>query len=344
MILPIGFFIFVALHVIAVIGLMLAQWKDKKILQRIIGIFWLLLLITSVLWAWGDPGKPNGGEALATQNAYFRCLYYGFPDGEVLPDNGTSGGRGNIARSSVTMFEDAPGCMGDFDDLIKRRSPHVVVFIGRSDRNELSPHKLQKYGSNEALAYQRAKSVKERTAKEWTGQSILIAAGPAYADGVRDSRLLERDRSVEVRAYWEPRPEEGNLGAGTLFNVDHELVLLGVIIALSTYLAAVSVFLRQQIGERKGDQRSYDRPRKSLRLLVLADLPLILSGVLLFVHIYYSVRSLQASLQSLAMAVTTLLLFHGYQWWISAKSWWKIDGAQSGEPGDCTERSGREEL
>ena len=158
--------------------------------------------------------------------------------------------------------------------------------------------------------------------------------GPVHSDGGGTSlfrwpyrtRLMERDRSVEIRAYWEsPQVQESSSASGTLFNVDHELALLGVIIALSTYLAAVGFFVRQRISElAKTAPATCKIAKKKLRLLVLADLPLILSGLLLFMHVYYSWYSLRSSMQLLAMGALTLILYHSSQWWKSGESWWRF--------------------
>ncbi len=308
-----SFWWFVALHAAAVIALMWAQAANRKIIQRCVVVIWPLLLAVSIWWGWGDVAEPKGQERLVTQTPYFRCLYYRFPDAEVLPEH------------AQTMLEDPPGCMADFEDIVKQRPPDFILFTGRADRRELASAPARKYPSNEALAYQRAKSVKEQKAKAWKGRFSLMAAGPAYFNGPPDTRLLERDRSVEIRAYWQPPPApESSSASGTLFNVDHELALLGVIIALSTYLAAVGFFVRQRITEIAKTEPANDIAKKKLRLLVLADLPLILAGLLLFMHVYYSWDSLRSSMQLLAMGAVTLILYHSSQWWKSGKSWWKV--------------------
>ena len=312
-----SFLWFVALHAVAVITLMWAQSEGHKILQRCLVVAWPLLLAISIWWGWGNIAEPKG--------PYFRCLYYRFPDGDVLSEKSAGGGRADAHAFAPAMSEDPPGCMADLGDFIKHRPPHVVIFTGRADRRELARIPAEKYASNETLAYQRAKSVREQNAKEWKGQSILMAAGPVYFNGASDARLMERDRSVEIRAYWEPpQVQESGSPSGTLFNVDHELALLAVIIALSTYLATVGVFIRQRINELAVTDPAIEIAKKKLRLLVLADLPLILSGLLLFMHVYYSWYSLRSSMQLLAMSAVTLTLYHSWQWLKSGQSWWKL--------------------
>ena len=321
-----SFWWFVVLHGVAVMTLMWAQSKGRKTFQRCVVVLWPLLLAISIWWGWGNVAELKNQERSVTQAPYFRCLYYRFPDGDVLSEKRANEGRGDPHVSSPTMLEDPPGCMADFQGFIKERPPHVIIFTGRADRRELARTPADKYASNEALAYQRAKSVKDLKAKEWKGQSILMAAGPIYFNGLIDTRLMERDRSVEIRAYWEPpQAQESSSALGTLFNVDRELALLGVIIALSTYLAAVGFFVRQRINElAKTAPATCEIAKKKLRLLVLADLPLILSGLLLFLHVYYSWYSLRSSMQLLAMGAVTLVLYHSSQWWQSGRSWWKV--------------------
>jgi len=212
----------------------------------------------------------------------------------------------------------------------------------------LSREFVDEYGSNKTLAYRRAESVVNwltSVDSRLKDRAILLAAGPEYLNRVADPRLLARDRSVYIRAEWEGdgEPAKGSvLGEAETLNRADTLALVGAIVALSAYLAAVGLFLRDQMKKRheviadgkigQNDQEilelvhndnGYMKTQRALRLLILADVPAILAALAFIRHVFSGgYGSQRVGLLLLSMSLSAVIVFHVTQWCISLNSWW----------------------
>ena len=165
---------------------------------------------------------------------------------------------------------------------------------------------------------------------------ILQSSGPRYAGDETNLRLLARDRSVEIRAYWDgppatnskPHPPPSERAGWALndqsLEPDVSVGLLALIVALSAYLATIGIFLRERAIKFKADidciqaanpaHKKLEDLRKSklttdiyLYLLMVADLPMIVAAFLLFLHVFYffSPRLLNTTIRLLTLAGIT---------------------------------------
>jgi hypothetical protein len=161
------------------------------------------------------PKQPPDEKATAA--VADRCVVSDLPEptkqaGEMGVDGGLLDPSGN------TGVQEPEGCL---DSLIKRAAkeqPVFVLMVGRADRRELRPEVQQIYGSNFALAYQRAVLLKayllnryslelarnkaKLTPEAFAARIVALVGGPIHIGEKADSQHLSEDRCVEVISYW----------------------------------------------------------------------------------------------------------------------------------------------
>jgi len=243
------------------------------------------------------------------------CLVYAFPEPSSLD-------RAPDLLKELKLPDEPPGCLRDMASYIREATQ--VTLLGRTDRRELSPEAGRQYRSNDVLALERAKDMQARLSP--TMGALLLTAGPRYLGSKIDARLLERDRSVEIRASWnsspnvaEALPKSGPLNT-TSMEADVSMALLALMVALSAYLVTVGIFLADRVEKLENHSRTALKAKKiklQRRLLILADTPTVVAAFLLSLHIfafYPSVTLVPASILLFRMAVVTLILFHMSQW------------------------------
>ena len=186
-------------------------------------------------------------------------------------------------------------------------------------------------------------------------RTVMISSGSRFAKPAINPYLLARDRSVEFRAYWSevaPPPEKagGSCVSGGGFVLNEEVLksgdalnLLAIIVALAAYVAAVGLFMRQRggdlrdkiqelkSGQEQKSKQQQDRlndledtrrkTRRAIQALALADVPIILAGLLMFLHLFYCGPSLfvTASIVLLTFAACILVTLHAIQWWVATQ-------------------------
>jgi hypothetical protein len=149
-----------------------------------------------------------------------------------------------------------------------------------------------------------------------------------------------------------PPPEKagGSCVSGGGFVLNEEVLksgdalnLLAIIVALAAYVAAVGLFMRQRggdlrdkiqelkSGQEQKSKQQQDRlndledtrrkTRRAIQALALADVPIILAGLLMFLHLFYCGPSLfvTASIVLLTFAACILVTLHAIQWWVATQ-------------------------
>jgi hypothetical protein len=220
-----------------------------------------------------------------------------------------------------------------------------LILIGRHDRRELSSAAAGQYLSNASLALDRAEGLKGWLELQQGAKSnaIVLSTGP------HQSGDLAEDRSVEIRAE-SIRRETLNT---EYLEADVSIALLGLMVALSAYLATVGLFLRDRGGKLSEAIAPTEHRKKVLKerselnqaekdelkelnaladrharntlyrkLLILPDAPMILAAFLLFLHVFYFCpqATLNASILLFEMAAITFVIFHMFQWLMALRS------------------------
>ncbi len=79
--------------------------------------------------------------------------------------------------------------------------PSMLLIVGQTDKSDLLPSLRKTYGTNSALAYRRASTVKEFLAENGIqAQTLLLSTGPFTLDK-DDKEGMAKDRSVRVVSY-----------------------------------------------------------------------------------------------------------------------------------------------
>ena len=272
---------------------------------------WAIVIV--ILVSYGFFGGEPVIERPAVHPQY--CFVYAFPE-PSSPD------RAPDLLKDLKLPDEPPGCLRDIASHISAAT-HLTL-LGRTDRRELSLEAAREYRSNDALALERAKDMQAWLAlKEG---AVLLTAGPRYLGGKADPRLLERDRSVEIRASWNngsPNAAESRAKAAgplntTSMEADVSMALLALMVALSAYLVTVGIFLADRAEKLESKKAlKANKIKMQRRLLILADTPTVLAAFLLSLHVfafYPSVTLVPASILLFRMSIVTLILFHMSQW------------------------------
>jgi hypothetical protein len=276
-------------------------------------VVWAFVIVSIVIH--GFFGEAPVAEQPEVHSPY--CLVYAFPE-PSSPDKAPD------LLKDLKLPDEPAGCLRDIASHISEATQ--VTLLGRTDRRELSPEAAREYRSNDALALQRAKDMEVLLAPK--DGADLLTAGPRYLAGKTDARLMERDRSVEIRAHWnnssanavESRPKAGGLLNAASIGPDVSMALLALMVALSAYLVTVGIFLADRVEKLEARNQTALKAKKiklQRRLLVLADTPTVVAAFLLSLHVfafYPSVTLVPASILLFRMSIVTLILFHMSQW------------------------------
>lgn len=256
----------------------------------------------------------------------------------------------------VRTFDQQPSdCLDSLARALVTNSNALIVLSGRVDKREMRLPRRRHYGDSLSLAYQRALTVREALLDEYESATLgrgdrrvleaRIIPMPAGASNVGLSvsgPLLSDDRSVDIRAYWvtatiATNPEgqdDAPTGEITMFTSGDKLTLLTLIVALSAYLASVRLAaigrlsaLSRELSKdiygtplvtdsNKAISRRKDDIGRSLKWLTLSDAPMIASGFLLGLHIFYAAgeRALMWSVYLFTFGGIVLMLLHGLAW------------------------------
>jgi hypothetical protein len=281
------------------------------------------------------------------EGPYSTCLVFSFHEAQH-----------DLAEGDFTaMPQDPSGCVDQLLGWAAKSLPRQLIVTGRTDKQELTPAAARRYFDNTSLAFQRAQTVINRLnqAEGINGRlkpfSIPLTAGPKHLTE-RDDAVLSRDRSVEIRSYWQrpgiavkqfSRPEHiGWALNDEALDPGVSLTALSLFVALSAYLAAVGLFMRERTANIGGlidelDQKisAASEPTKSVligqqnelvkrknrtltrrKLLVLADSPMIVAALLLGLHVFYFFPPsvLRASVVVVTFSGFSLVLLHFSQW------------------------------
>ena len=152
---------------------------------------------------------PRSSGSLSSASVITRCVVVGFPDGMS---------RLSATKSTVELGQQPPGCVETLISRIKEAQPLFMLIVGRVDRRELISRTRETYGSNFALAYQRALTVQadllrsyefgprgseEHLSKdELASRMVMLAGGPSYIDRELSESNLAADRCVEILGFW----------------------------------------------------------------------------------------------------------------------------------------------
>jgi len=223
---------------------------------------WIVVLILFAVISLSGGSQVNSSPAAAvahliSDTPYSTCLLYSFP----LAKSYYVDGKVEDGKHAL-LPQEPPGCLGDLEGWLKKDVPEQVIVTGRADRRDLKPS--SKYYSNESLAFERAQGVRawlnskvDNSRPKPGDRAILYASGPRYTGKTTDHpRLLDRDRSVDIRAYWQSPPDQNAASKAsakppkTGFALNTQFLepsvsveLLALMVALSAYLAVVRIFL-----------------------------------------------------------------------------------------------------
>ena len=113
----------------------------------------------------------------------------------------------------------------------------ALLIVGQTDRTDLSPAARITYGSNAALAYNRANAVKQFLGN--IPESVLLSVGPLALE-TKDLDALAKDRVVRVFAYVNPPVGNGSGDSPYRFGFTAGVVagLLGGVVAGAIGLTA----------------------------------------------------------------------------------------------------------
>jgi hypothetical protein len=168
-------------------------------------IFFALALLAESL----DSARPkegnSGEEKKATVSmATLVCVFSPFDTG-----------KHELSRAVVKQLTlDPDHCEKHLLDRIASGTTSILLFVGHADRRNLKGPQFRDYGSNEALAYQRALQIKKAllskykptaaqplSPDELARQMIIVEGGPANTDPKTKEPELAQDRSVEVFSF-----------------------------------------------------------------------------------------------------------------------------------------------
>lgn len=253
------------------------------------------------------------------------------------------------------MPQDPPGCVDQFIAWVAKSPPRQLIVTGRTDKRELTPAATRQYHNNASLAFQRAQAVIDRLDRaagsngRLKALSVPLTAGPQHLAESADS-VLRRDRSVEIRAYWQrpsaavQQPSRPNR-IGWALNDEAldsavSLTVLSLLVALSAYLAAVGLFMRERAANlgslideldqkkiaaetlprllellsKQRDELWKRKNRTETRrtLLGLLDFLMIVAALLIGLHLFYFLppQFLRASVVLVTFSGFSLVLLH----------------------------------
>ena len=167
--------------------------------------FVLALLAASVEALRSEPtSAPKAPGRASISPAIQVCVLYPFDVGQH-----------RLGQDGIKRLKQTPnGCARSIVEQAGKGTVTVLLLIGHADRQPLSGERLRYYGTNEALAYQRALEVKRlmianydaattQTPKPdaFSERIVVLSAGSSYVDRRADAEQLAHDRSVEIVAY-----------------------------------------------------------------------------------------------------------------------------------------------
>jgi hypothetical protein len=292
----------------------------------------------------GQPARKASVEVSASIETA-PCWVRAFPEAEHSIGNGD--------LQSLKM--EPASCVDALIQRLAHDPNVLIVVIGHVDKRELRRPKARIYGNSISLGYQRALAVRSALLNKYQvavprdtrndppsleGRILAIATGAAsIGERVNDAEL-EEDRAVEIRPYWfvakatlVQSGQDSDIRP-TGFGTGDKLTLLTLIVALSAYLASVRLVAIGRLVDLKGrvstdffDKRlntpaNADVERRSndikvgLKLLTLADAPMIVSGLLLGLHIFYGLpdASLRWSIYFFTFGGLALVGLHAHAW------------------------------
>ncbi len=254
------------------------RWRRRKPILLALFVIWVGLLLRAVTSAatmpqLTPPPTPEAPVRGIADVPSSTCVVYGFPDAEsFLPASVND--QESQRRKLERLPQDPSGCIVQLLRWLKAAHLHQLVISGRADRRPLTVDAQGRVVSNESLALDRARAVfawvadrakADGAAVSLDARTLIQVSGVRYASKATNAMLLEQDRSVEIRGFWDralPRdsaqariPEAGStatLGVSLnrdAFDPDVSIAVLSLFVALSAYLATVGYFIRQRAFE-----------------------------------------------------------------------------------------------
>ena len=274
----------------------------------------ILTLIASFLMASSQEVKKP--EAKLRDNPYSSCLIYDFRPGDLQKLD---------SAKLESLPQEPPGCMSELRRWFELFNPEQLIVVGQTASSELSG-KLSGETYYSRLALARAAAVSKWLADGMPYlQSVLLTSGPrvlpsahAYQHG--------RNRSVEIRAYWAIQARNESVSPRAFGHVKYDmlkppemLAFLGLVVALSAYLAAVGVYLREQLAKPSSGPKDDIRRitiKTRLSLLTIADMPMITAALLLGLHLFFGFPEwfVPGSVVLVGFSAVSLVLFHATEW------------------------------
>jgi hypothetical protein len=175
-------------------------------------IAFMVIALMAARWAVQKPPPESPVPTRSAVIAPQRCVVSGFPDGDHhLRDSGQPNALSNLVEAPA-------GCVDQLIASGLRDELVTVFFIGRVDKRELRPEVQRVYGSNLALAYQRALALKSHVVARYRREAegdgskmrdvdtklIPLSAGPSHVEGPLSQEQRASDRCVEIVAYLLP--------------------------------------------------------------------------------------------------------------------------------------------